>query len=150
MPIMTFSNIKTQNVFDGLTGGFVAFSELMKDVARGKDTGVSTEKANDKIREIMFEVLGVDAGTKGKDLRRAIRRHKVDVYEIVEDTIEDMLVSGWGENPFFNEFAEIKNAALGETNEFYTEDRVILTVSELAGNHHNLKYYLSINRVRVA
>lgn len=144
--MMTFSNMATQNVLDSLNGGFLAFSELMKDVAKGIDTGVSKEKANDKIREVMFEVLGVPADTKGRELRRAIRRHKVDVFEIIETTVEDMLVSGWGKNTFFDEFVEVKNAESGDTNSFYTEDRVVLTVSELAGNHHNLNVilYLSI------
>lgn len=71
-------------------------------------------------------------------IRKAFRRHKTDVFEVIEETVENLLVSGWGTNPFFNEFVEIKNMADGDTNEFYVTDDVILTVSELSGNHHNL------------
>ena len=116
----------------------------MLDVAKGKkilnSEGVeqSTEVSNKKIREVMFQVLGIDENASRRDIHRAIRRHKIDVFEVTENIIEDMLHSGWGDNPFFNEFVEYKSAAFGETNEFYAEDRVILTVSELAGNHHNL------------
>lgn len=144
MPKMLFTNAETRALFDGSVCTFEAFNDLMTDVACGRaifdndGVAVSNEKANDKIRKIMYSVLGIADGTKGRELRRAIRRHKVDVFEITEDVIENMLVTGWGANAFFNEFAEIKNGALGEANEFYTEDNVILTLSELAGSHHNI------------
>lgn len=149
---MYFSNADTRAVFEDGNCTFAAFSELMSDVAKGKaiynkdHAEVSKEDANNAIRKVMYQVLGLEEGTKGRELRRAIRKHKVDVFEVLENTIEDMLISGWGANPFFNEFVEIKNAANGDINEFYTEDNVILTVSELAGNHHNLNVilYLSI------
>lgn len=155
---MYFSNADTRAVFDNGDCTFAAFNDLMSDVAKGKaifnkeGKEVSTEDANKAIRKVMYQVLGLEEGTKGRELRRAIRKHKTDVFEVIENTIEDMLVSGWGANPFFNEFVEIKNAANGDVNEFYTEDKVILTVSELAGNHHNFftGKSLSLNGVRVA
>ena len=113
------------------------FSQLMFDTANGAEK-VSTDDANKKIREIMFSVLGIDEGSDRKTIRNAIRRHKIDIYEVIEETVENLLVSGWGDNPFFNEFVEMKSMADGDTNEFYTKDDVILTVSELAGNHHNI------------
>lgn len=110
----------------------------MFDTAKDQQIGVSKAEANDKIREVMFEVLGVDASCSRKELRKAIRRHKVDVYEVIEEVVENLLVSGWGENPFFNEFVEIKSMSEGDTNEFYVADEVILTVAELSGGHHDL------------
>lgn len=67
-----------------------------------------------------------------------MRRHKLDVFEVIEETLDDLLVSGWGENPFFREFVEEKFMNLGDTNEFWVNDDVILTVSEISGNHHSL------------
>lgn len=134
---------------------FESFQSLLSTVGMGKvcynknNEAVSTEAANDAIRKIMFEVLEVPEGTKGRDLRRAIRRHQLDVYEVIEETLLNMVITGWGNDPFFNAFVERRSLALGDTNEFYTKDDVILTVSELSGGHHNLNY-LSINRVRVA
>lgn len=141
---MIFSNDKVQAIFDNGECSFEAFSDLMKDVAAGKvirnsqNEEVSKEDANKAIRKVMYSILGVDENTNRKELRRAIRRHKTDIFEVIEDTVENMIVTGWGDNPFFNQFVEIKSAAEGETNEFYTQDNVILTVSELSGNHHNL------------
>lgn len=123
---------------------FESFKSLLTDVGAGKvcynadNVAVSKEKANDAIRKTMYEVLEIPEGTKGRDLRRAIRRHQLDIYEIIEETLLDMVITGWGNDPFFDAFVERKSLALGDTNEFYTKDNVILTVSELAGGHHNI------------
>lgn len=132
---LSFSNDTVRNIF--AETDYNDFSRLMFDTARGEEK-VSKEEANGKIREIMFSILGVDEKASRKTLRQAIRRHKNDIFEVIENTVEDLLVSGWGDNPFFNEFVEIRSAADGDTNSFYTEDEVILTVSELSGNHHDL------------
>ena len=49
-----------------------------------------------------------------------------------------MIITGWQNNPFFMDYAEIKNLALGDTNDFYIEDDSILSVSKISGNHHNM------------
>ena len=112
------------------------------------DTGmgaplVDKKVANDKIREVMFSVLGIDEHSTRKEIRKAIRRHP-EVFDVIEETVENLLVSGWGANPFFNEFVEIRNLADGDTNEFYVKDDTILTVSEISGNHHDIKYSVRI------
>jgi hypothetical protein len=135
MKKITFSNADTRNVF--AEKDYNEFHNLMFDTALGKQE-VSKEDANAKIREVMFQILGVDEKCSKQELRKAIRRHKVDVFEVIEETIQDLLVSGWGQNPFFNEYVEIKSMAIGDTNEFYVPDKSILTVAELSGNHHDL------------
>lgn len=132
---ISFSNESTNAVF--ATTDYNDFSRLMFDTAMGAEK-VSKDEANKKIREVMFSVLGVEEGCPRKELHKAIRRHKIDVFEVIEETVENLLVSGWGDNPFFNQFVEIKSMADGDTNEFYVPDEVILTVSEISGNHHNL------------
>lgn len=138
---INFSNEYVNNIF--AVNDYAEFSQLMFDTGMGQEQ-VDTKDANDKIREIMFQVLGIDATSDRRTIRKAIRKHKADVFEVIEDTVENLLVSGWGSNPFFNEFVEIKNMADGDTNEFYTADDVILTVSELSGNHHDLNMIGSV------
>ena len=135
MAKINFSNESTSAVF--AANDYNEFSRLMYDTGRGVEK-VSKDDANNKIREVFRSVLGVDENCSRKELHKAIRRHKVDVFEVIEETVENLLVSGWGENPFFNQFVEIKSMADGDTNEFYVPDEVILTVSEISGNHHNL------------
>lgn len=135
---MVFSNPEVRNIFNNGKGTHADFSRLMVETAKGTVQKYTVKEANDKIREKMFEVLGVEPGCRKTELRKAIRRHKTDVFEVIEETVQNLLVSGWGENPFFNEFVEIKSMNDGDTNEFYVTDDVILTVSELSGNHHDI------------
>lgn len=154
MPKMVFTNDNTNKIFANTTCGFDGYYDLMDDLANGRacynkeGKEVSKEKANAELRKVMYNVLGVEEGTKGTKLLQAMRRHKIDVYEVTETTLENMIKTGWGANPFFNEYVEIKNADDDEINEFYTDTPCTLTVSELSGGHHNLK--LCLNRVRVA
>ena len=89
MKKLTFSNADTREVF--ADKDYAEFSQLMFDTACGKQKEVSKEDANEKIREVMFEVLGVDQGCSRKELHKAIRRHKVDVFEVIEETVENLL-----------------------------------------------------------
>lgn len=133
---INFSNEHTKNVFS--TVNYADFAKLLFDAGRNQLVGITSADANDKIREVFSQVLELPENASKKDIRRAIRRHKVDVYEITEETVEDLLVSGWPENPFFREFVDERNLSLGDKNEFYVEDDIILAVSELAGNHHDI------------
>ena len=133
------------NVFSAKNYDYQDYRKLMFETAKGIQS-VPAQEANDKIREIQFSILGLEKGFQARDFRRAMRRHKLDVFEVIEETLDDLLVSGWGENPFFREFVEEKFMNLGDTNEFWVNDDVILTVSEISGNHHDL----CLIRIRVA
>lgn len=114
------------------------FSTLLVDTAQDGVKQYTKEEANEVIRAKFHELLGTDANTKRKDLRKAIRKHKNEIFEIIEETVESLLVSGWGETPFFQEFVEIRNLSIGDENEFIVPDDSVLTVSEVSGNHHSL------------
>jgi hypothetical protein len=49
-----------------------------------------------------------------------------------------MLISGWQDSTFMEEFCDIKHIALGDRNDFITEDNSILTVSKVSGNHWDI------------
>lgn len=140
---LNFSNESTRNVF--AKKSFDEFNTLMFKTALGEENGVTKEKANEKIREIFSEVLSLGENPSRKELRRSIRRNKVAIYEVIEELIPNLLRTGWQDNPFFREFVEFKSMDLGDTNEFYVEDESILTVSEISGGNHDLKY-----RIRIA
>lgn len=133
--MIRFTHDSTNNVFAAVD--YNGFSNLMFDAASGV-YAKSEAETNDKIREVFRQILGVEENCSRKDLRKAIRKHKVDVFEVIEETVANLLVSGWGDNPFFNDFVETRSMALGDTNEFYVPYEGILTVSEVSGNHHNL------------
>ena len=126
-----------QAVFNNDTNDFIAFSNLLTDVALGKQA-VSKEEANAKIVEVFQGVLGINKDSKPAEVRRAVRRNQALVFDIIEETVQNLLVTGWGNDPFFQKYVDQRNLALGDKNEFYTEDNSVLSVMKVAGNHHDI------------
>lgn len=139
---MNFS-AKVQNVFNNDANDFVAFSQLLTDTARGNNK-VSKEEANAKIIEVFQNVLGITKESRPADVRRALRRNQAVVFDIIEETVEDLLVSGWNSDPFMNKYVDQRNLALGDKNEFYIEDDSVLSVMKLSGNHHDICLMTSV------
>ncbi|HLG28139.1 MAG TPA: hypothetical protein VI423_10170, partial [Paenisporosarcina sp.] len=82
------------------------------------------------IRGKFFEIMGTEKPTQ-KDLRR----HEVAVFEILEEVLTETYLKGVEEDEFFLRFAEVRNLALGDSQEFFIEDDGVIIVSEHAGNH---------------
>lgn len=133
---MSFS-ANVQSVFNNEESDFHAFSQLLTDVARGQQA-VTKEEANAKIVEVFQGVLGVNKNSRPADVRRALRRNQAVVFDIIEETVQDLLVSGWGSDPFMMKYVDQRNLALGDKNEFYSEDDSILSVMKVSGNHHDI------------
>ena len=143
--LMTF-NTTVQNAFGNENANLVCFSELLIDAARGQVKEYSAKEANQKIVEKFREALGIEPTDRPQHVKRAIRANKDLVFTLIEETIEEMIITGWAENPFFQQFVDTKNLALGDENDFYVEDDSILSVSKVSGNHHNI---VLSNSVRV-
>lgn len=126
-----------QSVFNNDANDFMAFSQLLTDTARGIQA-VSKEEANAKIVEVFQNVLGIDKNSRPADVRRAVRRNQTLIFDIIEETVQNLLVSGWGNDPFFQKYVDQRNLALGDKNEFYSEDESILSVMRVAGNSHDI------------
>ena len=136
MKFMNFA-ANVQNVFNNDVNDFMAFSRLLTDVALGKQE-VSKEEANKKIVEVFQGVLGINENSRPGDIRKAVRRNQALLFDIIEETVQDLLVTGWGNDPFFQKYVDQRNLALGDKNEFYSEDDSILSVMRVAGNHHDI------------
>jgi hypothetical protein len=135
--LMTF-NATVQNAFNNENEKFMNFCQLLLDAARRDVKDYSAKEANKKIVEKFRAALGIEANDRPQHVRRAIRANKDLVFTLIEETIEEMIISGMMENPFFMQFVETKNLALGDENDFYVEDDSILSVSKIAGNSHNM------------
>ena len=97
------------------------------------------EEREDAIRASIFEVLGIEKYEK-KAFRNAMRKHKDEVYEIIEEVVDQIMVNGdYAKDAFFDQFVELKNLALGDENKFYIEGDHALTVAEFSGEHFNIK-----------
>ena len=131
-------DLNVKNAFDNDEENYMSFNKLMLDAAQGNLDGVTPRQANDKIVEMFRNVIGVDEKATKAEVRKAIRRNQVAVFEIIEEVIDDMLVSGWEQNPFFREYVDVRNLALGDKNEFYVPDNSGLSVMKVSGNHHDI------------
>lgn len=104
-----------QNAFNNDANDFMAFSQLLTDTALGRQA-VSKEDANAKIVEVFQKVLGIDKNSRPADVRRAIRRNQAVVFDIIEETVQNLLVTGWGNDPFMMKYVDQRNLALGDKN----------------------------------
>lgn len=116
-------------------------TRVMLNTSYGLPSGqYSVEDSNTTIRKYFEAELGIPEGCKDvRIIKKALRRNKVKFFEIIEETVENLLVSGWRENEFFERFVEFRNLQLGQKNLFYVPDESILTVSEFSGDHNDLR-----------
>ena len=100
---MRFMNFaaNVQNVFNNDVNDFMAFSDLLTETALGTQK-VSKSEANAKIVEVFQGVLGLEKNAKPAEVRKAIRRNQALVFDIIEETVQTLLVTGWGNDPFIN------------------------------------------------
>lgn len=106
---------------------------LCIDACRGRVANYSAENArytDEAVRNAFYEILGDDKLTY-----QNWRRHKVEIFEIIEEVLRTNLPDAWNLSPFYNEVVEVRNGALGQKNEFIVEDHSTLIVSRFSGNH---------------
>lgn len=134
-----FENESLNATFESLNYEFEDMKELMADTARGTQE-VSKKEAEAAIRNMMFAVLELDPSNldNKKLYKRAMKKNKNRLFEVIEDVVEDMLVQGWSNDPFFMQYVEMRNLADGDRNEFWAEEEVTLAVAEVSGDHHSI------------
>lgn len=91
------------------------------------NAGKYTDQA---VREAFFEILGDEKLTW-----QGWRNHKNEIFTVMENVLTSNLPTAWENSPFYNQFVESKNGALGDKNEFIVEDNSILVASRFAGNY---------------
>lgn len=133
-----------RNAFNNDANDFLAFQQLLVDASKGEVEGYSKKEVNDKIVSIFRQTIGCDEKSTAKEIRRAIRRNQNTIFDLLEEVIEDMLVSGWQNDPFMMKYVDMRNLSLGDKNEFYTEDDSMLSVMRISGNHHDIFLTISV------
>lgn len=136
---MTF-NSTVQNAFDNSEEKFLGFQALLTEATKGKGEveGFSKKEVNDKIVSKFRAAIGCDETSTAKEIRKAIRRNQSVVYDLIEEVIDNMMITGWQNDPFMMKYVDQKNLALGDKNEFYVEDDSMLSVMTISGNHHDI------------
>ena len=113
-------------------------NELIKlcvDTGKGNlEKNFSVSTGNKSVKEAFQEIMGTD-----KPDYKTFRRHKNDIFEIIETALDEVITSGWTGNEFFNQFVDFKSNKLGDKNEFDVPDNSILTVAKTARGVYDLR-----------
>ena len=142
-----FSTENLERVFSKPENDYEGFSKFLYDYTHGREVfdedgnKVTNAMANEKINRVCFDILGLDPEqnyTK-RDIHRAMKKHGMELFEIIEEVIDFKVATGFKDNEFFNAFVDMKNLAEGDKNEFWTEKDVILSVAQVSGDHHDLR-----------
>lgn len=130
----------TQEKFADATD-FHTFGKICIDTYKNRLQKHTVAEANDVIRNKIKDVMGLGENPTDLQIKKAFKKTAVReaVFEILEEVLDDTLVTGWSNNPFFARYVEFKTMTLGQKNSFYVKDNCILTVSKIAGGHHNLE-----------
>ncbi|WP_125154449.1 hypothetical protein [Clostridium rectalis] len=109
-------------------------AKLCLDTYRGQVPNFSAKDSSEVIRKAFVDMVGTD-----KIDYKIFRRHQNEIFEVIEETIDQLIVEGWDQNMFFERFVERKDLDFGDKNEFYVEDRSLLTISRFSGNHWDIR-----------
>jgi len=107
-------------------------NELVKlaiDTYRGRlQANFSKGDSLEVLRQAFIDLNG---GSTKLDFK-ALRRNGAQMFEIIEEILDNTVIEGLTDDSFFNQFVEYKNLALGDQNSFYVPDNTMLVVSEIA------------------
>lgn len=132
-------NSRVLSAFENDVENIREFAKIARCGANRDYSKYSFEDTNTILRNGFDKILGINfKEADAKTRRQSWRANKHAVYTIIEDILVDRMTDGWGTEPFFLQFLEEKNMALGDMNEFYVNDNSLLQVSKFAGNHHDI------------
>jgi len=111
---------------------------LAVDLAKGKVQNFSATESNDKLREAFANLMEFSLeGTNGVIDRKTFRRHKTEIFEILEEIINETLQEGLKSQ--FDGFAEYRNLAWGDENKFIVPANQIYRVAMISDGNGNIR-----------
>ena len=134
-------NDRLQSVF-GTEDNYEGFRNLSYDLAHGIEIfedgeRVSKADADAKVKKYVFDILGINEKSTKRDRKRAMKKYGNELFEIIEEVIDIKVETGFKESEWFQQFVEERNIARGDSQEFWTDEDVVLAASKIAGDHHD-------------
>jgi len=87
----------------------------------------------DNLKVLKEAFIDLNGGSTKLDYKKMRDTSKsIEMFEIIEEILNVTVMGGIKDNPFFNQFVEVRNKARGDESTFYTEDNSIFVVSEIA------------------
>lgn len=110
--------------------------KLGVDVARGAVQNFSAEAGEEALRDA-FKKLAEFSEADGSISRKSMRKNKVEIFEILEEIINETLQEGLKDQ--FEKFAEYRNLAWGDTNLFKVPANQIFRVALVSDGNGNIR-----------
>ena len=119
---------------------YASFSKLCIDVVRGTQLKYTKNEANAEILKQMRKAMNLSDEPTILEVRKALNKtaNREAMFEVISETVEDTLISGFQQNPWFNAYVDYRSLALGDTNSFYVPDNTELVISEVASSNHDI------------
>ena len=106
-----------------------AIVNLAIDMTRGHVSGnYSAGESSEVLRQALIEVNG---GSSKIDLK-SLRRHKAEIFELLEEIMPIVVGEGVRNDPLFMNYVDERNIALGDEITFYADANTDFFVSEIA------------------
>ena len=113
--------------------------DLNHDVEMFDEDGnrITKKEAEDSVRNFVYAIMELNENSTKRQRNRAMKKHGTELFEVMEEEIDIKVETGFKESEFFNNYVESRNLARGDRQEFWTNDKVILSVRKIAGDHHD-------------
>ena len=111
--------------------------KLAISVAKGRVQNFSAQEQNDGLRKAFADLMEFSLEGNGTIDRKTFRKHKNEIFEILEEVINETLQEGLKNQ--FEGFAEYRNLAWGDENLFVTPAEQNFRVALVSDGNSNLR-----------
>lgn len=101
------------------------------DLYKGTTGEFSKEQSAEALRSALLEING------GKIPYKDFRRNKIELFEIIEEMLQILVVEGITNQ--FDQFAEVRNLNWGDTNVFTVANQDLFKVAVISDGNNNLR-----------
>lgn len=111
--------------------------KLAVDLAKGRVQNFSAHEQNEGLRKAFADLMEFSLEGNGVIDRKTFRRHKNEIFEILEEVINETLQEGLKNQ--FDGFAEYRNLAWGDENLFLTPAEQNFRVALVSDGNSNIR-----------
>ncbi len=112
-------------------------AQTIIDLRNGTYRAFSAEANPEVINEVLrtkFKEMLPAPNAMGRYNYRKMVKALPDVFEIIEEVLDVTINDAWKTDPFYQQFVDSRNLALGDKADFILEADTLLTVNKFAGN----------------
>lgn len=130
------------SVFANFNTDAECMTNLMTDLALGREIydgegkKVSPTEANEQIRKFTLSLLEIGDAKDVKSVKRGWRDHSREWFDIIEDTVDNVVEVGIQQSEWFEDLVERKTLNYFDRQDFYIDTDSILAVAKAGVSHH--------------